>query len=179
MRPMMKRAEDLLALRARFGGRRVIRVSIDHYTRELHEGCRGRRSWQPTIDGRRWLSRHGFTVHAAGRTCWAEPEAALRKGFARLFAEIGVPIDAGDPSALVLFPEMDETIDVPEITERCWGILGVDPGSVMCASSRMVVKRKGAARPVVVPCTLLPYDEPFEMGHRLARKSVVEGKSVS
>ena len=32
------------------------------------------------------------------------------------------------------------------------------PRDVMCASSRMVVKRKGAAGPVVLPCTLLPYD---------------------
>jgi hypothetical protein len=32
----------------------------------------------------------------------------------------------------------------------------------------MVVKRKGAARPVVVSCTLLPYEEGFEMGASLA-----------
>ena len=38
------------------------------------------------------------------------------------------------------------------------------PIEVMCASSRMVVKRKGAAAPVVLPCTLLPYDPAFEMG---------------
>jgi len=50
----------------------------------------------------------------------------------------------------------------------CWGILGVDPNDVMCASSRMVVKRKGAAAPVVVACTLLPYDARFELGPRLA-----------
>jgi len=39
---------------------------------------------------------------------------------------------------------------------------------MMCATSRMVVKRKGAARPVVVPCTLLPYDPQFDLGHGLA-----------
>ena len=38
----------------------------------------------------------------------------------------------------------------------------------MCASSRMVVKRKGAARPAVVACTLLPYDPQFELGRTLA-----------
>ena len=63
---------------------------------------------------------------------------------------------------------MDETIDVPEITEACWEILGVDPDNVMCATSRMVVKRKGADRPVVLPCTLLPYDTGFEFGETLA-----------
>jgi hypothetical protein len=39
---------------------------------------------------------------------------------------------------------------------------------VMCSTSRMVVKRAGAARPVVVPCTLIPYMEAFDMGATLA-----------
>jgi hypothetical protein len=38
----------------------------------------------------------------------------------------------------------------------------------MCASARMIVKRKGAARPAVVACTLLPYDPQFELGETLA-----------
>jgi hypothetical protein len=57
---------------------------------------------------------------------------------------------------------------VPEITEACWGILGRSPESVMCASARMVVKRRGADRPSVLACTLLPYDPRFEMGATLA-----------
>jgi hypothetical protein len=32
----------------------------------------------------------------------------------------------------------------------------------------MVVKRKGADSPVVVPCTLLPYDQRFELGTTIA-----------
>jgi hypothetical protein len=32
----------------------------------------------------------------------------------------------------------------------------------------MVVKRKGAQRPAVVACTLLPYDPQFELGTTLA-----------
>ena len=63
---------------------------------------------------------------------------------------------------------MDPAADVPEITEACWGILGKSPESVMCATSRMVVKRKGAAHPVVIACTLLPYDPRFELGRCLA-----------
>jgi hypothetical protein len=42
------------------------------------------------------------------------------------------------------------------------------PDSVMCASARMVVKRKGAAGPAVVACTLLPFDPQFELGATLA-----------
>ena len=72
-----------------------------------------------------------------------------------------------NPGATVLFPEMDEQVEVPEITTACWGILDKSPSDVMCASSRMVVKRKGAAKPTVLACTLLPYDEQFEMGETL------------
>jgi uncharacterized Fe-S cluster-containing radical SAM superfamily protein len=168
MRPMMKHADALAALNARFGARLVVRVSIDHYGSALHEVERGRRSWRPAVAGLRWLVANGFAVHVAGRTCWSESEEGLRRGYARLFAELDVPLDAGDPARLVLFPEMDAGLDVPEITEACWGILDVSPDAMMCATSRMVVKRKGADRPVVVPCTLLPYDEQFEMGGRLA-----------
>jgi hypothetical protein len=35
----------------------------------------------------------------------------------------------------------------------------------------MVVKRKGAERPAVVACTLLPYDPQFELGGTLAAAS--------
>ena len=57
---------------------------------------------------------------------------------------------------------------MPEITTACWGILGKSPSAMMCASSRMVVKRKGAALPAVVACTLTPYDPQFELGSSLA-----------
>jgi len=68
---------------------------------------------------------------------------------------------------------MDATRDVPEITEACWGILKKSPDSVMCASARMVVKRKGVAVPAVLACTLLPYDPRFELGTTLAEASGV------
>ena len=113
----------------------------------------------------------GWHATVASRRLSGEPEAAIRRGFARLFAELGVAIDTADPVALTVFPEMDAAADVPEITEACWGILGKSPESVMCATSRMVVKRKGAAHPVVLACTLLPYDSRFELGRTLSAGS--------
>ncbi len=168
MRPMMKCADALLALRQRFGERLKIRVSIDHFVQAVHEEERGRRSWRPMIEGLRWLAEHGFVLDVAGRTRWGDEEGDLRAGFARLFAEHGVPVDAQDPQRLVLFPEMDPEAVVPEITTACWGILGVRPESMMCASSRMVIKRRGAQHPIVLACTLLPYDPRFELGGSLA-----------
>jgi uncharacterized Fe-S cluster-containing radical SAM superfamily protein/predicted phosphodiesterase len=168
MRPMQRLKAKLLDLQRRRGERLTIRVSLDHYTRELHEEERGPDTWQPTLDGLKWLAANGFATAVAGRMLWDEPECAMRQGFERLFAEHRIPIDAGDRQRLVIFPEMDAAADVPEITEACWDILHVDPRAVMCASSRMVVKRRDAARPSVVACTLLPYDEAFDLGPTLA-----------
>jgi len=168
MRPMMRHEQALLDLRAEHGDRLVLRVSIDHYAETLHEMERGPRSWTPMINGLKFLSRNGFALHAAGRTVWSESEADLRAGYARLFTAEGIAIDAHDPATMILFPEMDETLDVPEITTACWDILKVNPDAMMCATARMVVKRKGEDRATVVPCTLLPYDDRFSMGPSLA-----------
>ena len=168
MKPMHRMKPALLGLLARYGHNLTIRVSLDHYEPTLHEKERGARSWKPTIDGLVWLAQSGFDVHVAGRRFSQETEAEVRAGYARLFAGLGITIDAASPVSLVLFPEMDSRVDVPEITTACWGILKKSPDSVMCASARMVVKRKGAERPAVVACTLLPYDPQFELGNTLA-----------
>jgi MoaA/NifB/PqqE/SkfB family radical SAM enzyme len=171
MKPMTKCKPALLRLKERYGDRLTIRVSVDHYGREVHEKERGRRSWKPTIDGLCWLASNGFSLHVASRRLSGESEAEIRAGFARLFDDLGVAIDAADPVRLMVFPEMDTGADVPEITEACWGILGKSPESVMCSSARMVVKRKGAVHPSVLACTLLAYDERFELGATLAAAS--------
>lgn len=170
MQPMLRphlRA-GLLELLGEYGDRLVLRVSLDHFTAEKHEVLRGPGTWERTLDGLRWLAASGFALNVAGRTCWPEPEAELRAGFARLFEGEGVAIDAECPASLVLFPEMDLSVEVPEITVDCWNILGKRPEEVMCATSRMVVKRRGSQRPSVVACTLIPYDPRFEMGETLA-----------
>ncbi len=170
MQPMRRYAAPLLALRDKHGvGRLIIRVSLDHHDAAIHDLERGAGSFARTLEGLVWLAREGFTIHVAGRAGFgAEDEATMRGAYSGLFADWGILVDAQDPVALMLFPEMDAGRDVPEITESCWGILGKSPDSMMCASSRMVVKRKGAARPAVLACTLLAYDERFELGATLA-----------
>jgi sulfatase maturation enzyme AslB (radical SAM superfamily) len=168
MKPMALVRSELAAMQEAHPGRIAIRVSLDHYTREKHEQVRGPRSWQPALEGLRWLAEHGFQFAVAARLMWGEHQASTRAGFSELFESQGLPLDAGDPHDLVLFPEMDASADVPEITETCWKLLNKAPTDVMCASSRMIVKRKGAAVPVVVSCTLLPYQHGFELGRTLA-----------
>ncbi|MCH7823915.1 MAG: radical SAM protein [Acidobacteria bacterium] len=169
MQPMMRPhiQEGLVRLRGMHLDRLKLRVSLDHFTQSLHDTERGQGSWERALEGTRWLAANSFKLTVAGRTCWGEDEARARAGYQRLFSAEDLPVDAADPEALVLFPEMDPTAEVPEISVHCWETLGVDPRAIMCASGRMVVKRKGATNPAVVACTLLPYDRRFELGDTL------------
>ena len=92
----------------------------------------------------------------------------MRAGYAVLFAKENFAIDhTKSQASLVIFPEMDANVDVPEITIDCWRILNKSPDDMMCASSRMVVKHRGQATTSVIACTLLPYDSQFDLGPSL------------
>ncbi|MEP2102503.1 MAG: radical SAM protein [Parasphingorhabdus sp.] len=169
MRPMRRFEKDLLALDGR--ERITFRVSLDHFTKQIHEAERGPNSWDKALDGLDWLSENKFNVAIAGRRVAGESEAQAQAGYQELFAARGWNIEVSDPAQLMVFPEMDAQADIAEITDACWSILSVDPATIMCASSRMVVKRKGEATPRVAACTLLPYDPQFDMGGTLAEAS--------
>ncbi|WP_109311795.1 radical SAM protein [Ruegeria sp. AU67] len=170
MLPMMRRKmrEGLLDLKRNYGNKLTLRVSVDHYRPELHDEERGKGSFDKTITGMEWLHDNGFNIAIAGRTVWGDSDADSRAGYEAFFKRHSFDIDAQNPGQTVLFPEMDETVEVPEITTACWGILNKTPEAVMCSNARMVVKRKGADRPAVLACTLLPYEPEFEMGTTLA-----------
>lgn len=167
MRPMMKCCEGLLKLHETYGNQMTLRVSVDHFNPAMHEEERGPNSWEPMMKGLQWLSENGFNIDVAGRTRWGDSEAELRDGFVSFFEDNKIKIDAQDKKQLILFPEMEENNDVPEITTACWGILDVNPADMMCASSRMVVKHKGHQKPSVQACTLLAYDQQFNLGSTL------------
>lgn len=177
MQPMQRPrvSKGLLDLKERYGSRLVLRVSLDHHSQALHEEERGEKTWAKAIKGLDWLNDNGFAIAIAGRTCWGKDAAAERGGYRDLISRHGWAVDADDATRLVLLPEMEPAADVPEITTACWSILDKDPRSIMCASSRMVVKRKGAARPTVLPCTLIPYDARFDGGATLTEAFGADG----
>jgi hypothetical protein len=170
MLPMMRKSvkAGLIALNEEYPDKLTLRISLDHFKRELHDEERGKGSYAITLKGMNWLRDNGITMAVAGRTLWGDSDAVSRAGYNALYQEYGFDIDAQNPAMTVLFPEMDETVDVPEITTACWGILNKSPNDIMCASSRMVVKRKGADKLGVLACTLLAYSPEFELGETLA-----------
>ena len=169
MRPMMRERikSGLLALQKKYGSRLSLRVSLDHYTRAQHDAERGEGSFAAGLAGLKWLHDNGFRISVAGRSLSGEAENALRQGFQQLFELENINLHADDPAQLVIFPEMDDEADTPEITSACWEILGKDPRDMMCANTRMIVKRKNAAAPTVLACTLIAYDEAFDLGETL------------
>ncbi len=170
MRPMMRPRvqEPLAALIAEYGDKLTLRISLDHHSAEAHDRLRGKDAFIRTLEGMRWLKSKGARLAVAGRTIFGDDDATSRAGYAALFKAKGFDIDAANPGMCVLFPEMDEKVATPEISTACWGILDKSPSAVMCSSSRMVVKRKGAKAPAVIACTLLPYSPEFELGETLA-----------
>ncbi|RPE71550.1 4Fe-4S single cluster protein [Pacificibacter maritimus] len=175
MQPMQRPAVQagLVALNREFPNKLTLRISLDHWSQENHDEMRGLGSFSRTLDGMDWLRDAGISMAVAARSLWHETDAEARSGFADLYRARNYKIDAQNPAITVIFPEMDARVEVPEITTECWGILDKSPDSVMCASSRMVVKRKGEA-PSVAACTLLPYDRQFDLGVTLkeAQKDV-------
>lgn len=164
MKPMINKKEELLKLR---NENLIIRVSIDHYTEEKHDLIRGAGAYKAMLEGLKWLNQNNFRYALATRLLWNESEAELRVNFRKFIEDNDLKLDANSKSELVTFTEMDEKKDTPEITTACWDILNKKPEDVMCSLSRMIVKKKNKITPTVIACTLLPYDENFDMGETL------------
>ena len=172
MRPMMRHKEQLKTLAKTHGRLLRFRVSLDDHRADVHDTERGKDSFAKAMEGLRFMSREGMQIEIAGRRLVDEPEASARAGYRELFQREEIAVECDDPVQLVIFPEMAADSDPPEITEACWGILNKRPEDVMCASSRMVVRRKDAISPTVLACTLIAYDERFELGSTLRQAEV-------
>lgn len=144
-----------------------LRISLDHFTKNGHEKERGPKTFERTLKTVRTLYDLGFDISIAGRSFFNESKEEALSGFQHIFKEFNIGLDISNGKHIVIFPEMSTYKDVPEITTTCWDILSVHPHQQMCASERMVVKRKGDAHPVVLPCTLIAYDENFILGRTL------------
>ena len=83
------------------------------------------------------------------------------------FKEAGLP----DETPIVVFPEFHEPgshPDVPYITESCMTTYKTEEtrNEMMCAFSKMVVKKDGKMR--VYACTLVDDDEDYDLGGSLS-----------
>lgn len=159
--------DDLTELNQNYPGKFSLRVSLDHYTAEIHDKERGSGTFTRTLNTIKKLTDLGLDISIAGRSLAHESRVQALAGYQNLLDEYDIDLDVSTGENIVIFPEMSSSKDVPEITTACWDILNVHPDQQMCSSERMVVKRKGSNEPVVLPCTLIAYDEQFELGKTL------------
>lgn len=159
--------DELDTFNKKHPGKLNLRVSLDHYTAEIHDEERGFGTFERTLTTIKKLIDLGMNVSIAGRSLAHESRFEALHGYQQLLDQHNIMIDVSGGENIVIFPEMSTTKDVPEITTACWDILNVHPDQQMCSSERMVVKRKGCDHPVVLPCTLIAYDEQFELGNTL------------
>ncbi len=159
--------ETLKSFNTTYPGQLNLRVSLDHYTAEEHEKERGAKTFDRTLSTIQKLVDWGFDISIAGRSLKHEPLFEALEGYQTLLDQSGIPLKIEMDKNIVIFPEMSPEKDVPEITTACWDILNVSPYAQMCANERMVVKRKGSEKPIVLPCTLITYDSDFELGDTL------------
>lgn len=159
--------DDLAELNQNYPGKFSLRVSLDHYTAEIHDKERGKSTFTRTLNTIKKLTDLGLDLSIAGRSLAHESRVQALAGYQNLLDEYDIDLDVSTGENIVIFPEMSSSKDVPEITTACWDILNVHPDQQMCSSERMVVKRKGSDEPVVLPCTLIAYDEQFELGKTL------------
>jgi sulfatase maturation enzyme AslB (radical SAM superfamily) len=164
MKPMLNRVEEIKKVNHK---NLTIRVSIDHYEKSKHEEIRGKNTYDIMMKGLKWLDENDFNYALATRLLWNETEEELRKNFGIFVKNNHLKLNTNSKQELVTFAEMDESVDTPEITTSCWEILKKDPKDIMCSSSRMIVRKKGLKKPSVIACTLLPYDEEFDLGQTL------------
>lgn len=161
---ILKRHEkNLNGLHEKYGEKLKLRISLDHYTKAVHEKERGEGTFTKTLEQIKKLYNDGHNISIAGRSLLNEKDSGY--DYQQLLINHGINIDINEK--LVIFPEMDSDRDVPEITTKCWGILNKKSTDQMCATERMIVKRAGDDRPIVMPCTLLAYDEQFNLGKTL------------
>jgi molybdenum cofactor biosynthesis enzyme MoaA len=171
-RVIKRHQDELIKIKNLHGEKLKLRISLDHFTPEIHDQERGEGAFQKTIDQMKWLCDQGFEVSIASRSLVDETQEDSIQGHEKMLIDNGIKLNLKDK--IVVFPEMKSNKDVPEITTACWDILNVSPDNQMCASERMIIKRKGEDTPVIMPCTLLAYDEQFILGKNLkdAKKEV-------
>lgn len=165
---ILKRHQDfLLNINQKYPDKLYLRVSLDHYTKEVHEKERSIGTFDKTLAQIKWLADHDFNLSIAARSLVDQNLMQSLEGYQSLFDSNQIKLNLILNDNIVIFPEMIPDESVPEITTECWSILNKSPDMQMCATQRMIVKRKGSDKPVVLPCTLLAYDKQFDLGTSL------------
>jgi MoaA/NifB/PqqE/SkfB family radical SAM enzyme len=164
--------DELARLRERHGDRLRLRITLESPTPGEHDELRGKGTFAQTVETVRQLSEMGFVpVITAERPLLSlGGDEEIAAAYQALFS---LPVDVNLIDNLL---EMGHRLvqlshlgrpPSPEVfvTTNCFGVLGRDPESLMCHSSRCVMKIDGRIR--YYPCPVIYDDHRFDLGGTL------------
>lgn len=133
------------------------RISIDSPNADEHDENRGAGSFDKALKSLKMLHSAGFAISVAGR------REDRGNEYSTMFANVAVP----ENTPVVFFPELEETDDVPEITENCMTTYKDTEtrAEFMCAYSKMALTKNGKI--AIYACTLVDDDDFYDLGSTL------------
>lgn len=161
-----KKLNILRELSLKYSKQLTLRISLDHYDKKTHEDQRGIDTFDKTLNNINKLVKLDLNLNIAGRSLLDESLDIARLGYQSLLDSYKIDLKLNSKN-LIIFPEMHMNEDVPEISMKCYKLLGVSASDLMCSNERMIIKRKGSKSASVVACTLIAYDNQFELGNTL------------
>lgn len=162
--PLLKRAHQLETLKQQ-RHRVEFRVSIDHPDEALHDVERGWGNFKRAIEGIRILHSAGFEVSIARQSKADENEPEVIARYRELLAKNRLP----PTLRLIPWREFGRPGVGPSVAPPSAEEVADSPHALMCAGSRMIVKRDGKLR--VHACALTDDDARFDLGPSLAESA--------
>jgi sulfatase maturation enzyme AslB (radical SAM superfamily) len=158
--PLIKRVHQLQLLK-QLPHMLSFRVSIDHPNEKLHDAERGWGNFRRAMDGIRLLYNAGFDVSIARHAKFNEDTRGVNARYSELLRKHDLPQDL----KLAPLPELGRP-GVQSNAILTQADLTNSSHPLMCATSRMVLKRDGQMR--VYACALTDDDNRFDLAPSLA-----------
>jgi len=168
--------DALTELRAKYGDRLRIRITLESPRAGEHDFIRGKGTFAQTVETIVQLAAMGFVpIVTAERPFLSEPnDDEIGKAYRALFLARGVEVDVNlienvlEMGSQLVQLAREGRSPQPEVfvTTNCFLVLNKSPESLMCHFSRCLQKVDGDLR--YYPCPVI-YDDPrFELGRTLA-----------
>jgi len=155
--PLLKRLHQLQLLKQQRHPL-AFRISIDFPDQQRHDSARGWGNFQRAIEGLQLLHAQGFAISVARQMEADEDAALVARNYRQLLRSSRLPED----TRIVALPEFGRpglaSHNVDVATEQA-------SSKLMCASSRMLLKRDGQLR--VYACSFTDDDTQFDFGSDL------------
>jgi MoaA/NifB/PqqE/SkfB family radical SAM enzyme len=169
--------EALNELQGRYPDRLTLRITLESTSRAVHDGLRGRGTFDQTVETIVTLAQKGFRVVVTGEREFVGDgtEDAIRDAYQSLFGGHGVTVAVNLIEnllemgfQLVSLSSAGKT-PRPEtfVTTNCFAILNKQPETLMCHFSRCLQKIDDHIR--VYPCPVIYDDSRYELGTTLTQ----------